>query len=211
MSGQEHIWYDDLSGWFTANNYYKILPNEGMSFAERLNALTRLFVYLGVALTIVTFDYRYLVIAVVSCLLSVAMYEFDKRKKTAAERFLLENDLTIMDRKVCARSTVDNPFMNANLVTDSRDRPAACDVSNPTIAAQIEGNFSKRVFTNATDIYGRESSSRQFYTMPSSGIMSDQEGFAKWLYGSAPTCKETSLACFDRNSMGQAWEVVSGA
>jgi|APGre2960657468_1045069.scaffolds.fasta_scaffold36193_2 hypothetical protein len=211
MSAQEHIWYDDLAGWFTAANYYKVMPSESMSLAERLNAVTRLFLYIGIVLTVVTFDYRYLVIGIAACLLSIAMYEFDRRKKVAAERFLDENDLTIMDRKVCARSTVDNPFMNANLVTDARDRPSACDVSHPAIAAQIEGNFGKRVFTNATDIYGRESSSRQFYTMPSSGIMSDQEGYANWLYGSAPTCKENSTACFDRNGMGRAWEVVSGA
>ena len=38
--------------------------------------------------------------------------------------------------------------------------------------------------------FGRNISSRQFYTNPSTTIPNDQESFAKWCYGDMPSCKD---------------------
>lgn len=198
----EAIWYEDLFHWFTAENYYVILPMDNMSTAEKLNALTRFFVYLGVILALITLNYKYVFFGIVACLLSAAIFEFEKRKQRRAEKFLDDNDLLVMDRKVCARPTVDNPFMNPNLMAASSDTAlptGACNTSDEGVKASINANFNAKVFKDVNDLWGRNASQREFYTVPSTTLGGDQGGFAKWLYGTGPTCKEGSgLTCYNK-------------
>jgi len=44
-------------------------------------------------------------------------------------------------------------------------------------------------------LYGKSNSQRQYYQMPSTTIPNEQTSFAKWLYATGPTCKETSIYC----------------
>lgn len=198
----EKIWYEDPAGWFTANNFYVILPFDNLSIAERLNALTRFFIYLGIILALVTLNYKYVFFGIIACLMSAALFEFEKRKQKQAEKFLEDNDLMVMDKRVCARPTVNNPFMNPNLMDASKDAPLpveACNTSNPEVQASINTNFGAKMFKDVGDIWGRNASQREFYTVPSTMLGGDQAGFAKWLYGTGPTCKEgNGLTCYNK-------------
>ena len=198
----ETIWYKDLLGWFTVKNYYVILPMDNMSMAEKLNALTRFFVYLGVILALVTLNYKYVFFGIVACLLSAAMYEFEERKKKQAEKFLDDNDLAIHENKLCARPTLENPFMNPNRLGASSDAalPAqACNTNSQDVQNSMSANFDARFFKDVNDIWGRNASQREFYTVPSTTLGGDQAGFAKWLYGTGPTCKEgDGLTCYNK-------------
>jgi hypothetical protein len=54
------------------------------------------------------------------------------------------------------------------------------------------------MFQNVDDIYNTQTSSRQFYTIPSSKIPNDQTLFANWLYNRGPTCKENNgIVCYN--------------
>jgi hypothetical protein len=185
---QERIWYEDLGGWFTAENYYVILPMDNMSMAEKLNALTRFFVYMGALLAMLTLNYRYVFFGIAACLLSALLFQFEKGKQASAEKFLDNNNLAVMDRKLCSRPTLDNPFMNPNLAEEAR--PEACSSEHPGVADTVKSTFNTRYFKDVNDIWGRNSSQRQFYTVPSTMLGGDQAGFAKWLYATGPTCKE---------------------
>jgi hypothetical protein len=194
----ERIWYDDIQNFITIENYFVILPMVNMTFEEKLNAVVRFFMYLGIILALIKAQYKYLFLGIIAMVVSVLLIEFDKTQKVRAEKFLARNDMTVVDNKVCARSTVDNPFMNPTTVdmTYNPNRPSACDIDNPDVQAQIEKNFNARLFRNVGDIYDRESSQREFYTVPSTTIPNDQTGFAEWLYGRGPTCKEgNSIQC----------------
>ena len=47
-----------------------------------------------------------------------------------------------------------------------------------------------------TDIFGKENSQRQFFSVPGRGGVPDQSAFAHWLYRTPDTCKEgNGLAC----------------
>jgi len=196
------IWYKDLPGWFTTENYYVVLPMDNMSMAEKLNALTRFFVYLGVILALITLNYKYVFFGIVACLLSAAMFEFEERKKARAEKFLDENNLAVHDSKLCARPTMDNPFMNPDRMAASSDRelPAqACNTDNAGVQASMSANFDAKFYKDVNDIWGRNASQREFYTVPSTVLGGDQAGFAKWLYGTGPTCKEgDGLTCYNK-------------
>ena len=198
----EVIWYKDLVKWFTPNNYYVILPMDNMSLAEKLNSLTRFFVYLGVILAFVTLNYKYVFFGIVACLFSVALYEFEELKKKRAEKFLDDNNLSIHNNELCARPTLENPFMNPNRMAASSDQdlPAqACNTSSPRVQQSMSDNFDAKFFKDVNDVWGRNSSQREFYTVPSTTLGGDQAGFAKWLYGTGPTCKEgDGLTCYNR-------------
>ena len=59
----------------------------------------------------------------------------------------------------------------------------------------IEKNFNKNLYHDIEDVFSRNHSQRQFYTVPSTGVPNDQEEFAKWLYRKEPTCKENKETC----------------
>jgi hypothetical protein len=105
-------------------------------------------------------------------------------------------DDIVLKKKDCSKSTVNNPFMNANLITDKRDRDPACQYyDNPEVAAKVEKNFDNNLYRDVSDLYNKRNSQRQYYTMPATTIPNEQTSFAKWLYLSPPTCKEDAIRC----------------
>lgn len=197
-SKSEKIWYEDITGFLTARNYYYVLPLQTMTLEEKLNATVRFFVYLGVVLAVLKRDYRYLFFGIVASLLSILLYGFEQAQKAQAEKFLADNDLEIVDNQVCVRSTVDNPFMNPTLLDIAAGKPAACSLEHDVIKEVVEKNFQERLFKDVSDLYGKFASQRQFYTMPSTTIPNDQTGFATWCFGKGATCKENNgVQCYD--------------
>jgi hypothetical protein len=188
----EKIWYEDIQGFITHDNYFTILPMANMTFEEKANALVRFFIYLGLILALVKASYKYLFFGIIAMIISVVLIEFDKTQRMRAEKFLDKQDLTVVNNTLCTKSTVDNPFMNPSIsdIAYNPQRPSACDVTNESIQDQVNTNFNARLYKDVGDLYGKMSSQREFYTMPSTTIPNDQTGFAEWLYGTGSTCKE---------------------
>ena len=95
----------------------------------------------------------------------------------------------------CKKPTVDNPFMNFTLGDHISDpnRPSACPLDK--IRDEEIQNFRKSVFLDPSDLFGKIVSDRNFYTMPSSTIVNDQEGFLKFAYGDFGKCKSEGKDC----------------
>ena len=104
----------------------------------------------------------------------------------------------------CTRPTKDNPFMNVLITQDANGvvRGPACDIQDPAVAEKAEALFFAPrdsggggiggigpVPRDVDDIFGRNTSSRQFVTNPATSTPNDQNAFAQWLYGTAPVCK----------------------
>ena len=188
----EKIWYEDVLGFMGNDNYYRVIPIQTMTMEEKLNALVRFFIYLGVVLALLRSNYKYLFFGIVAAMTSVALYEYEKNRKVRTEKFLQKYNIDVVDNKVCSRSTVNNPFMNPSVIdiSENPDRPAACFLENDKVHDLVEHNFEENLFRDVSDLYGKMSSQRQFYTVPSTTIPNDQDGFAKWLYRTQPSCKE---------------------
>lgn len=194
----EAIWYDDIGAFITQDNYYVILPSASMSFNEKINALLRLFLYLGVLLTLIKSDLKYMFFGIIAAVVSVIVVEFDKQQKQRLERFLHNKNLAVSDNVVCTKSTVENPFMNPSIadIAYNPTRPPACNTTNPDVQQQIDENFNARLFRDVGDLYGKMASQREYYTVPSTTIPNNQTEFAEWLYGTGSTCKENNgLQC----------------
>jgi hypothetical protein len=137
---------------------------------------------------------------IIAILVSIVLYKFELSNRLKTEKFLEKNNIDIVDNKVCVRSTVDNPFMNPSIIdiTENPERPSACTLQNNGIQEVVEKNFEAKLFRDVGDLYGKMSSQRQFYTMPSTTIPNDQDGFAKWCYGTGASCKEgNGMKCYD--------------
>ena len=94
----------------------------------------------------------------------------------------------IKNPKSCRRPTKDNPFMNWGLYDKSFKK--ACDINDLDIKEKVEKDFNEGLYQNIGDVYQKNNSQRQYYTMPVSSGISDQTEFANWLYKVSPTCKE---------------------
>lgn len=197
----DKIWYEDLGKFITSKNYFEILPSATMSLEAKINAILRLSIYISVLLSLIKIDYTYLFIGIIAIILSIVIYTFEMRQKVKTEKFMDKNKIDVVDNKVCLRSTVDNPFMNPNLSEYGSNYDkcniGACDINNEKIAESVDKNFNAKLFRDVSDLYGKMSSQRQFYTVPVTTIPNDQTAFAEWLYKTPPTCKEgNGLQCY---------------
>ena len=195
----EKIWFDDLPAFITYDNYFVILPLQQMTLEEKINAILRFFIYLGIFLALIKDDYRYIFLGIITAFVSIFLYKYELREKAENEKFLEMNQIDIVDNKVCSRSTVDNPFMNTSIADRvlNPEHPKACNIDNPELKKIVQNNFDKRMFKDVNDIYDKNASQRQFYSMPVTTIPNDQKIFSEWCYKNGPTCKEKlGTACF---------------
>lgn len=103
------------------------------------------------------------------------------------------DELKDYEKNTCRKPTVDNPFMNPSITEyGNGDPPAACNSNDDEIKESIKVNFDHQLFRNVGDVWERENSQRQFYTMPNTAIPNNQVEFAKWLYKlpASSNCKE---------------------
>lgn len=78
-------------------------------------------------------------------------------------------------------------------------RSAACDIEEPGVLDAAERYFEDAgsgLFRDVDDPFNRKASSRQFVTNPSTTIPNDQNAFAQWLYGGAPSRKQSQSKVF---------------
>lgn len=102
----------------------------------------------------------------------------------------------------CTGPTDNNPFMNI-LVPEyyepNTQRPPACSTEDTPDSEQlkdeIEDKFQVNLYRDTGDLFEKKNGQRQFYTNPITTIPNDQDGFAKWLYGNAPSCKDDRYDC----------------
>jgi len=102
--------------------------------------------------------------------------------------------------EMCAMPTPNNPFMNYQVAGDDPRRfsipPCQYEdtIDQEGVKDQVEEYFDERLYKDVgEDIYERNNSQREFYTVP----IHDQSSYANWLYNSPPTCKEDTEMCLE--------------
>jgi hypothetical protein len=189
---QTELWYDNYRILF--ENPDEFYPSYDMNLIDKLNAIMRLSLYIGIILTLITFNYLYLYIPIGIGVFTILIY---RTQKNNVEKFFSDYDKMVCGNgEPCIEPTVDNPFMNFNNITDARDRAPACkSYDNSVVKKKIEENFNHNLYRDVGDLYSKNNSQREFYTMPVSTGLSSQTEFAKWCYGTGQNCKENSIAC----------------
>lgn len=89
--------------------------------------------------------------------------------------------------------SASNPFMNVDPTEQKYNpfRSPAADIDDPSVKKYLDNFFRVQWFSDPTDVFGKNQGQRQFYTMPSTSIPSDEKSFRDWLYKLPfKTCKE---------------------
>jgi hypothetical protein len=192
---QEPIWIEDISILFQADKLNEFVPQENMSFNQKLNSTVRFSLYLTIILYMYNFNYLNLYIIISVMLATYVIYSFRDSKNTKIESI---NDFDsasnyrkkhkIKNPKTCRKPTKDNPFMNWRLYDKSFKK--ACDINDSDVKNKVEKDFGQGLYQNIGDVYQKNNSQRQYYTVPVSSGINEQTDFANWLYKVPPTCKE---------------------
>ena len=190
----ERIWFNNLAGFMTDKNYYKFFPTKDMTFAEQLNAILRFTIYFTIIIFIIKKDLNIFLVFIFVAGFTYILYTVDTQNKTH-EKFYLQDRNMVIDthtKKLCTNPSKDNPFMNVLISDYSQDpeRKQACDPTTGPTKKLINKHFDNNLYRDVSDIYNRNASDRNYYTMPSSTIPNDQNSFAQFLYSQDKTCKE---------------------
>ena len=215
----DKFWSNDVTVLFDKNKLSEFFPTNTMSIEEVLNALVRASIYLSVCLFVYKRNMNVFFISIGTLVLTYLIHEYKPNKKTSTtnsknnkkdsnsasnenntEGFNNYEHDEFLQNKVCVTPTVNNPFMNV-AISDYKSMPnrEVCDdmLDDPYIKHDINAKFNNGLYQDVGDVWGKNNSQRQFYTMPNTSIPNKQKDFAQWLYNRGPTCKEgNGYQCF---------------
>lgn len=230
---QPHVLIED------AWDFFPFSKKSILCSSSALNSLTRFGFYLGLALFVITRKAVYLGIPVLAAIFTVALYYgmkgngslrqgpevLDKPsfKEGFSGKQLIEGsdaaDKIVIDIIGSSERTVPtgpNPYMNVliNEISEYPKKPPAKYLSSSGSDGKslIDSQFENRVYSDPGDVWNRNQSQRQFYTMPSTSIPNDRDSYQNWLYRvPGKTCKEGNMAaCTTQGSEGSPIVYLGG-
>jgi len=207
------LWITDIPILYEKKYLFEIIPLKDFDFNRKLNAILRFTIYYAVLVYVLyKQDPNVFFIPFVAGIISYVLN--NRFKQTMIENAKVElfnnvgddstKEKSIEDLKEgCRVPTKNNPFMNPAVTDYGKPTKEGCSsYANKGIQQNIEKHFSKGLYRDVTDIFGKGNSQRQFFSVPGRDIRHDQGGFAKWLYGTPPTCKEGNGLQCGANQMG---------
>jgi hypothetical protein len=170
----------------------EVSPTKKMSKNEKLNALTRLLIYVLILLILFYRSTMWIILCVVVIVLLMIMGKSERTR----ENFCVDG--VCIKKQQCVLPSFDNPMMNPGLIDYYTDpnRPAACDLSDPEIAKQADQLLDYNFFKNVRNPFERNYFYRQFYTVPVTTIPNDQTAFAESLFRQPESCKINPANCY---------------
>jgi len=190
------FWFNDCSIIFDKERLIEFVPTKNMSNNEKLNSLLRFSIIVTFVLFLKNKNYNLLIIPVISALITLYIYKFNTIEKKDKELDLSED----YENSKCLKPSEDNPFGNTLLtdVSNYKKKDQACLIEENK--EEINKHFNKGLYKDVNDLYGKNNSQRQFFSMPNTneyGIKNgDSVKFANWLYNSGEsTCKEDTSKC----------------
>jgi hypothetical protein len=170
-----------------------LLPDYYMKFEDKLNAIIRFILFFSIISALIFNDARFIVFIIIIMIISIIIYYYYLNIEKTKETYLNNNNLKIIDNKICIKPSSNNPFMNPSILDikyNGDETYSACPVENEKISDLINKEFYKSAFRNVDDLYNKKSLDRQFYTMPSTTIPNEANKLGDWLYNNGKTCKE---------------------
>lgn len=156
----------------------KIFPYEGMESDEKYNSIARFSLVFLVIIYLLKGDMKWMSFSVTLLLLTIILYKNE-------EKFSNAN---------CTEITNDNPYGNFTIGDYFKDvnRPEVCNVSVRESIEKASEDFSGIL---PDDIYEKNINFRDFYTLPVTKVVNEQDKFAKFLLGSSGDCKHDGNNC----------------
>lgn len=199
----DQFWFNSPEILFKNNRIMEFFPTPNMDDIEKLNAITRLSLYVTLIIYFYSGNYLYLFIFVITLLFTYMIYKNIRNVKKTIDEF---KNIEGKNYKInYVEPTKDNPFMNVlmNDYTENPNRESLIRKTlqyNPKISENIENKFNINLYRDVSDVFQNQNSQRQFYTTAITTIPNNQKSYANWLYNVPPTCKEgNGLQCVANN------------
>ena len=171
-----------------------IIPLINMSFKDKLLAISNLIIFLSLIFALIFRNIIFILLGIILLIFIFYIYLFDEQNKIDTNETLSNRNLGFYNNNICVKPSLNNPFMNPSIIdyTNNNNNIKACPFNKEEINTNINTYFKENVFKDINDIYERNFSERQFYTVPSTTIPNDRESYEKWLYYRDKTCKENN-------------------
>jgi hypothetical protein len=202
------FWFNDISILYNKNYLLEIIPLKTYDFNRKLNAILRFTIYYAILLYILKNDKNVLCLPFITVVITVFLNKTNEKSneknamvgsKNVREHHSSEkvNELVKeIDEDIFRKPDIDNPMMNMNVFKLYDDKRAIPTYDNPGVERVVEEKWSDGLYRDSDDLFGKNNSQRQWYTMPNTEAMNRQTEFAKWCYMTPPTCKEgNGLQC----------------
>ena len=208
-SPTEKYWFQDLNNTLLdTDKLNQFIPKKTMTYPEKVNAIVRCSIYIGVILTVFHKNYLYLYVPIIAMVGTAVLYLL-RQASAKTEKSITENERKLSIKDVpsgnqvpmnnnsnilehmtdteCSMPTEDNPFDNF-MPFDNRKKTKIC--SPEVVKQSIEDNFNKGLYKSVGDIFNKSNGQQRYYTMPNTEAVNNQSGFANWLYNTGSSCKE---------------------
>ena len=200
---QDIFWLYDYSILYHKDRLVEFVPTNLMTLIEKLNAIVRLSWYLGLLMALVYKNGNFLLMGFAGMAISYFLYQNTTQKGGNGNDLgwsaVSDDSLpTLHDDNGFKYQppSEHNPFMNV-LLTDYVDNPTrvpAGDVQDPKVREGMEKHFNHNLYRDASDIWGKNNSQRQYYSNPSTTIPNDQHAFMHWCWDVPYVCKDGDMS-----------------
>lgn len=210
FSNDTSLWVDDPSVFFNKNTLLEVWPNENMTRKQKINAISRLVIYLTFIGIFLFKSVKILITGIVTLgILILVYYVLIKKNNDFAKQKIKEGfSDELMYQKVkhnFTSPTTPNPAMNVLLpeIYDNPQRLVAAPLYNKAVEKEfndsvqniVKKNFNddkidERLFKETGDKFQFEQSMRQFYTTANTMVPNSQKDFAQFCYGNMASCKD---------------------
>jgi len=204
----------------------EFFPVENMTYNQKLNAISRSVIILGLVGFFLTTNIRILIVSVLTLLAIFILHYYQERENQKSHKLIEETFANQADEvyrqynytkdpNVFDKPTAGNPFSNV-LIPDIQynpDKKPAPPSFNAHVNSQIlkeakqlvsdmnprQPDISNKLFGDLGEQYVFEQSLRQFNSNPSTTIPNDQKSFADFCYGSMISAKDGNPFALARN------------
>lgn len=180
------FWFENLYVLIDPDKMIDFYPSPSDSEAKKLNSVVRLSFYVSIALSVYHKNYNFFYILLAAMLVTYVVYKQKEHLENASDKRTVP--------------TYENPFMNftmadyLNLNEDGsiKAKPKIQDPLDPKVSQDIQNKLNQGTFRDVSDLFNKNGSQRQFFTMPWTDPVNNREEFQNWLYKTGETCKENS-------------------
>jgi hypothetical protein len=196
------IWTENVSILYERKFIFEVVPMKHFDLNRKLNSLLRLSIFYAIIVYLFNKNTKSLMIPI-----GVGIFTFIISKNLKANT-INENIVKLQNDEInesflmeeisggCRIPEKDNPFMNPTIYNDNNSKKPCLSYNNKGIQRDIEGKFNEDLYRDVNDIFGKNNSQRQFYTVPGKTNPNDLESYKNWLYATPETCKEgNGLQC----------------
>jgi len=193
-SSGDPFWGDEPGILIQKDRLVEFFPVADQTLPERLNSISRLVIYVGIALSVYQSRATALHFAILLLGMLYIMYKNNTITKIKDTLNPPENAGQVenfSEATNCIMPTPQNPFMNF-LIGDTPGRAPAC--KGPGVQETAANLLDRQLFTDVDDLFSKNANQRLFRTMPATTGLPDRENYANWLIGGETGCK-TSGDC----------------